>query len=259
MDEKPSSYSNYAASLEKSVSRSEKKKSPFDKVGLLTKLGGNVKNWLERGFALRSEYKLLHYFRSAKDFKLYASDPQKNSNKIAGTINLLNARLFLATYISFPNCMEITTAPPEQRHFYMYAKTAQEMRSWIMHLVGTGVTLAAPSSALITEEMKVIPPPPAPQPVYGMQGTIEKRGEINQSFQARFFRIEEVDGAQTLAYYNRFDDTKPKGTIPLVNSPSWRPFSLLLQMTLMIANGVWRLHPDFLYFVQGLFVKSSYG
>jgi hypothetical protein len=50
----------------------------------LTKLGGGVKNWLQRGFALSKERQELLYFRSVKEFALYADDPIKERNRVGG-------------------------------------------------------------------------------------------------------------------------------------------------------------------------------
>lgn len=81
----------------------------FSHVGLLVKLGGKIKNWLERGFALEADAKALHYFRSARDFNVYAAAPHSQQSKVAGTINLDNATMFLAFYAEYDNCIEITT------------------------------------------------------------------------------------------------------------------------------------------------------
>lgn len=194
-------------------------KSPFYKVGLLTKLGGGVKNWLERGFALRRDYKLLHYFRSAEDFQLFAGDSTRHAQKVAGTLNLVGATMYLAVYVEYGNCVEVTTAREVGfRHYYMYARTRAELQSWISALTECGVTYVTPSA--LQPEMRAVSHPDSPVPVYGMQGFVEKRGGFNTSFKLRFFRIEwdEQLRENVVAYFARFDDTKRKGCIRLAGA-----------------------------------------
>lgn len=55
----------------------------FIKVGLLTKRGGNNKNWLPRIFALQRKPKLLFYFKTIADFERFdalSSDQQMSSH-----------------------------------------------------------------------------------------------------------------------------------------------------------------------------------
>jgi PH domain len=210
------SYRDYVAQTEQRVSHS--KAQPFSKIGLLTKLGGNVRNWKERGFALHAERQVLHYFRFARDLQLYRSDMEANANRVAGTIPLKEARMFLAYYAEFDNCLEISVdSNGKKRHYYVHARNREVLQSWIRKLALTGVTFVCPTTN--NEELKMILRDPASESaIYGMQGFMEKRGEWNKNFKKRFFRIESINGELNLVYYVNYDDTESRGIIPLLNA-----------------------------------------
>eukprot|EP01006_Ploeotia_vitrea_P051055 TRINITY_DN67520_c8_g1_i1.p1 TRINITY_DN67520_c8_g1~~TRINITY_DN67520_c8_g1_i1.p1 ORF type:complete len:531 (-),score=291.48 TRINITY_DN67520_c8_g1_i1:663-2255(-) len=193
-------------------------KSPFDKVGLLIKLGGNVKNWLERGFALRSSHQVMYYFRSVQDFKVFALDSANNADRIAGTIRLRNATMYVADYVTeYKHVFEISSPPPDQRHYYLATKTRQEMNDWIAKLSAAGVALRVPSP--ISVLLQLTRSPSAPPSIYGVQGFLEKRGYWNTGYKTRFFRLQaNLDGLLVLYYYKRYDDLAPKGSIPLLEA-----------------------------------------
>lgn len=82
----------------------------FDVVGLMFKMGANVRNWLERGFALRLDDHMLFYFRSARDFKLFATNQQEHKDRPAGSICVHGAHLYVVDYVEGrENCFELST------------------------------------------------------------------------------------------------------------------------------------------------------
>ena len=152
------------------------------------------------------------------DYKLYFADMPGNANRIAGTLHLQGASMFLAYYAEYDFCLEVSVVSPSPRHYYMYAVNRAELRSWMRHLALAGVKFVCPTTN--NDEVKMLLSDPASEPcVYGMQGFMEKRGNFRKAFKRRFFRIErDSNGDQVVGYYANYDDVKAKGYIALKGS-----------------------------------------
>jgi predicted nuclease of predicted toxin-antitoxin system len=103
----------------------------FRKVGLLKRLSGAWLNpWKPLGFALDHAVKVMHFFQSARDFKLFSADPARHADRITGSIQLDNATVSLAWYIDNPpNC--ICLRCPSSGTQYVFQSLHQSIRAFV--------------------------------------------------------------------------------------------------------------------------------
>jgi len=159
----------------------------FDKIGILTKLGAQFKNWRERHFGLSKKKKSLFYFATLEDLKKYEDTKEKTYK---GVIILKGACIYLVNHVENAKfCFEICTTI---RNYFIYAPTQEALNDWISQIASLYVKIKNPA----------------------MHGYLEKRGDWNTAFKRRFFRTENDGNKNLLVYYESLQ-SKPKGKIEL--------------------------------------------
>ncbi len=129
---------------------------------------------------LDGKARFLYYFRTEDDFEQFK---QAGVNSYAGAIDLSTAWVYF--YIDDimdgrPGLLEITTP---KRFYFFHSAVTDKVKEWMRVLGSLRVPLLIP-------EKKLAPAPNSPYKfVFCKQGFLEKRGELNTSYQKRFCRL----------------------------------------------------------------------
>ncbi len=202
-------------------------------------------SWRERIFGLDTSDSTLSYFRTED---AYNEHVHKGAATQAGVIALNTAIMYVADYMDYPFCIELATRDAKAvttRHYFLFASTAADMRSWMEAIVAAGATAAGPiapmrvvpegkkgpaaallgidsaaSSASVAnynslEDAAALAPLEFPVRL-AKYGFLQKRGRINPRYQTRFCRVEmSASNQPALVYYSSVETTPRNGEIPL--------------------------------------------